>query len=221
VSIDKDPYITMSTIPDFTSLHEPEPAWDVAKLFPPQGQWTESEYLWVTKSTNRLVELTDGKIRVLEMPTTAHQLIVEFLLDVFRAFINPRKLGRVLFAPLRVKIRAEKFREPDLIFMLAEHFGRARNEYWEGADLVVEIVSDNSAGRKRDLKEKREDYAEARIPEYWIVDPVEKRITVLALEGDAYVTLGEFEPGQQAASRLFAGFSVDVTATFKAAEEMS
>lgn len=206
------------TIPTFT---EPEPAWDVAKLFPPQGQWTESEYLRLTESTNKLVELTDGDIRVLEMPTTAHQLIVQFLLDVFRAFVQPKDLGLVLFAPLRVKIRNRKFREPDLVFMLAEHADRMGNDYWIGADLVVEIVSDSSEGRKRDLQEKREDYAEAGVPEYWIVDPVEKKISVLALEDGRYVTFGEHQPEQTATSKLLSGLNVDVTATFKAAKSFA
>lgn len=207
----------MSTIP-YATMSDPEPAWDVAKLFPPQGQWTEFEYLSLTESTNKLVELTDGNIRVLETPTTAHQLIVEFLLDVFRAFVKPKGLGLVLFAPLRVKIRSRKFREPNLVFMLAEHADRMGNEYWTGADLVVEIVSDSKEGRKRDLQEKREDYAEAGVPEYWIVDPIEQKISVLALENTNYIVLGEFLPGDVATSKLLSGLSVDVAATFKAAE---
>lgn len=206
----------MSTIP-YAASAEPEPAWDVAKLFPPQGQWTEGEYLRLTESTNKLVELTDGDIRVLEMPTTAHRLIVEFLLDVFRAFIKPKELGLVLFAPLRVKIRNRKFREPDLVFMLAEHADRMGNEYWAGADLVVEIVS-SKEGRKRNLQEKREDYAEAGVPEYWIVDPMERTISVLSLEDSRYATFGEFKVGEVASSKLLPGLAVDVAATFKVAD---
>jgi Uma2 family endonuclease len=206
----------MSTIP-YAKMSDPEPAWDVAKLFPPQGQWTEFEYLSLTETTNKLVELTDGDIRVLEMPTTAHQLIVQFLLDVFRAFIQPKGLGLVLFAPLRVKIRNRKFREPDLVFMLAEHADRMGNEYWIGADLVVEIVSNSKEGRHRDLQEKRGDYAEAGVPEYWIVDPMEKMISVLELEDGRYVTLGEFKVGEIASSKLLPGLAIDVAATFKVA----
>ena len=50
-----------------------------------------------------------------------------------------------------------------------------------GADLVIEVVSDQ--GRPRDLEIKRQEYAQAGIPEYWIVDPQLEQITVLALEG--------------------------------------
>lgn len=208
------------SMPPITSSHDSEPAWDVATLFPGQGHWSEFEYLSITQSTNRLVELKAGRIKVLPMPTMAHQLIVMYLLDVFRAFINPQKMGIVVVAPLRVRMSPGEFREPDIAFMLTEHRSRAANEYWEGADLVVEVVSKDAESRKRDHQEKREDYAAAGIPEYWIVDPAEQQITVLVLEGREYVALGEYAPGQQAVSKLLVGLAVDVTATFKAAEDM-
>jgi hypothetical protein len=66
------------------------------------------------------------------------------------------------------------------------------------------------------LVEKRADYAEAGIPEYWIVDPRDETVTVLALEGDAYVGHGVFAAGDSAASRLLEGFAADVTAVFDA-----
>ena len=52
----------------------------------------------------------------------------------------------------------------------------------------------------------------------WIVDPIESCITVLSLEGAAYALVGKFGLGEQAASKLLDGFTVDVAATFKAAE---
>jgi Uma2 family endonuclease len=200
-----------------TSPNEPEPAWEIAKLFPYQGHWDEFEYLSVTKSTNRLVELKAGQLLVLPMPTMAHQLIVNYLLEVFKGFVRSRDLGIVLFAPLRVRVKPGEFREPDLIFMSAKNRHRANNDYWEGADLVLEVVSTDAESRKRDLKEKRTDYAAAGIPEYWIVDPVEERISVLTLAGNEYASFGEFKPGEQAASKLLSGLTVDVAATFKAA----
>ena len=85
-------------------------------------------------------------------------------------------------------------------------------EYWEGADLVMEVVSPGDEDRRRDLKTKREEYAQAGIPEYWIIDPELERITVLTLEGQTYVVHGEFSRGEQATSKLLPGFAVDVTA---------
>ena len=48
-----------------------EPTWDVAQLFPPQGDWSEAEYLAL--DTNHLVEFSQGFVEFLPMPTLSHQ----------------------------------------------------------------------------------------------------------------------------------------------------
>ena len=87
-----------------------------------------------------------------------------------------------MVAALRMRIREGKFREPDLLLLRDRSDSRCQDRYWLGADVVVEVVSPDDPDR--DVVEKRADYAEARIPEYWIVDPRDKTITVLVLEGD-------------------------------------
>jgi len=194
-----------------------QPAWDIALLYPLQGGWSEDDYLSVALSENWMIEYTDGCVEVLPMPTIAHQLIVRFLLDALRAFVDPKKLGMVLFAPLPVKTVPAKYREPDLIFNFAENHAKQGKKYYESADLVMEVVSPDDRSRERDYEKKRSDYAEAGIPEYWIVDPNERRITVLALEAGGYVEHGVCGPGSMAASRLLEGFSVSVDDVFAAA----
>jgi Uma2 family endonuclease len=112
-----------------------EPAWPVALLFPWQGHWTEEDYFAL--DTNRLVELSDGCLEVLPLPTPFHQLVAQFL------------------------------------YRLVDREGPAL-----GADLAMEVVSKGKEDRKRDLITKRFEYARAGIPEYWIVDPQTRRITL-------------------------------------------
>jgi len=81
----------------------------------------------------------------------------------------------------------------------------------------MEVVSGGPEDRKRDLEIKRQEYAAARIAEYWIVDPQEQRIMVLYLDGENYREQGVFQPGSRATSRLLSGFEIDVTAVFAAA----
>jgi Uma2 family endonuclease len=181
----------------------------VSNLFPGQGEWTEEEYLDL--HTNHLVEFSDGFVEVLPMPTTSHQDIVIFLFEALRAFILPGQLGKVSLAALRIRLWPGKFREPDIVFMLRENAARIAEQFWERADLVMEVVSGSDDDRRRDLVTKRSEYAQARIPEYWIVDPQEGRITVLRLAGDSYVVHGEFAKGSRATSVLLPGFSVDVS----------
>jgi Uma2 family endonuclease len=191
----------------------PEPAWDVAHLFPAQGTWSEEEYLAL--SGNRLVEFSHGTIEVLPMPTIVHQRISAYLYGALLAFTTARGLGEVLYAPLRVQLWPGKFREPDVVFMRSEHAARIGDQYWEGADLVVEVVSDDDP--KRDLEIKRDEHAQAGIPEYWIIDRQQGRILVLTLEGTSYLVHGEFTRGDQATSKLLPGFTIDVDAVFSAA----
>src|SRR5690349_18653565 len=105
-----------------------------------QGLWTEEQYTALTNQTNHLVEYTDGIIEVLPTPTDMHQVIVAFLYEMFLAIIRPQG-GKVLFAPLRLRIRSGKHREPDLLLVLDAQDPRRQNSFWVGADLVIEVVS--------------------------------------------------------------------------------
>jgi Uma2 family endonuclease len=180
-------------------------------LEPLQGLWTEAQYLALTNQTNHLIEFTDGVIQVLPMPTDKHQMILRFVLLAFMSFVEPLG-GRVLFAPLRVQVRASKYREPDILLVLDAQDPRRQDEFWLGADLVVEIVSPDYP--KRDTEEKPIDYAEASIPEYWIVNPLDETIIVLKLDGDTYTEHGTFRRGQSAVSALLEGFVVQVDEVF-------
>lgn len=185
----------------------------LADILPRQGEWTEEEYLVLTDHRVHLVEFTDGNLDVLPMPTDKHQAILGFLFLAFAKFIEPRG-GKARFAPLRLRIRPGKFREPDLVLLQSANDARRQNRFWEGADLALEVVSEEKP--ERDLIDKRGDYAEARVPEYWIVNPQSQTITVLQLRGDSYEEAGIYRRGQEATSTLLAGFSVLVAATFDA-----
>ncbi len=191
----------------------PNGATDEIDLEPLQGLWSVEQYLKLTNQTSQLIEFTDGMLEVLPMPTDKHQAISLFLLLGLLAFIRPRH-GTVFYAPLRLEVRPGKFREPDLLLLANGADPRRKNEFWLGADLVVEIVSPDNP--KRDTEEKRLDYAEAGIPEYWIVNPLNDTITVLVLDGASYAEHGLFGRGERATSQLLAGFNVSVDETFDA-----
>jgi Uma2 family endonuclease len=185
-----------------------QPAWEVALLFPDQGEWSEEEYLDL--ETNRFVEFANGSIEVLPMPTLSHQLIAMFLCRVLDEFVRMHQLGIVVAAPFRVRLKPKKYREPDVFFLLARHESRLREEFSNGADLVMEVVSGSTEDRRRDLVTKKREYAKAKIAEYWIIDPQKELIRVLRLKGTKYVLHGEFFKGGMATSHLLPGFAVDV-----------
>ena len=188
-----------------------EPTWEIADLFPRQGDWDEAEYLAVTDGSNRLIELVDGYVEVLPVPTETHQDIIVSLFDLLRAFTNTIG-GKVYFAGLRVRTRGNNYREPDLALLRSAQDPRRGQRYWEGADLVVEVVSDSAADHERDYIRKRLEYAIARIPEYWIVDPQAQSILVLTLKSAQYIEHGRFVRGEVATSPLLPGLQVNVSA---------
>jgi Uma2 family endonuclease len=194
-------------VPPAQLLQPGEPAWEVALLYPLQGSWTEADYLGL--GTNRLVEFSDGCIEVLPMPTKLHQRLVRSLFLLLQRFVSEGTAGEVFFAPLPIRLWPGKFREPDLVFVRPE-----RLEYRgqpEGADLVIEVVSEVEANRRRDIETKPEEYARAKIPEYWIVDPERRQIRVLVLDGDGYRQHGEFGIDDVATSVILPGFAVLVS----------
>jgi Uma2 family endonuclease len=78
----------------------------------------------------------------------------------------------------------------------------------------MEVMSPDDP--KRDRETKRREYALARIPEYWLIDPRDETVTVLTLsEGsDAYAVHGVFPRGTQASSLTLPGFVVEVEQLF-------
>src|SRR5205814_9350990 len=152
-----------------------------------------------------------GYLEPLPMPTDKHQGVLELLFLLLLGHVKPLG-GMVHLAILRLRIRRGKFREPDLLLVKSAKDPRRRNRFWTGADLALEVVSKDKP--ERDLIDKRHDYAEGRVPEYWIVNPQTETITVLRLEGAAYVEHGVFGRGQQATSVILAGFSVSVDDVF-------
>ena len=205
----------MATVPLLTTTLPTAQDWKdvLEEILPPQGEWSEDEYLVLTDHRSRLVEFTDGFLETLPMPTDKHQAILGFLYLAFLGFIDPRG-GKVRFSPLRLRIRPGKFREPDLLLLLSAADPRRQNRFWLGADLALEVVSEEKP--ERDLVDKRGDYAEGRVLEYWIVNPQTETISVLRLRGDTYEEAGVYRRDELAVSALLTGFSVPVATVLDA-----
>jgi Uma2 family endonuclease len=203
----------MSVIP-WPPSSDPEYAWEVATLFPEQGNWSEARYLDLTDGTNRRIELVDGRLEFPAMPTELHQALAGFIYHALLAFVNARSLGLVPFPPMRLRISSDKIREPDVLFLRTENFHLRTNRVWNGADLVVEVVSSDPKDRQRDYVEKMTDYAEGNVAEYWIVDPDRGTVQVNRLVAERYELHGEFTSGQRATSALLDGFAIDVAELF-------
>jgi Uma2 family endonuclease len=150
-------------------------------------------------------------VEVLPMPTDRHQMVVGNLFLELSLLARAER-GTLRFAPLRVRLWPGKFREPDLVYMAADHQDRIHEQFWDRADLVVEVVSPDDA--ERDRVHKRREYAEAGIPEFWLVDLESETVTVLRLHEGAWQEHGVFARGAPATSATYPSLQVDVDAVF-------
>ena len=183
----------------------------VADVIREEGSWSEEEYFDLDEGC--LLEFTHGNVEVLPMANPSHQRIVSFLFRLLHEFVMSRGLGDVLVAPMPVRIGSKKYREPDIAFLSDDHVDLEEAECWAGADLVVEVVSPGDP--KRDLVQKRKEYAKAGISEYWIVQPQEFVVLVLNLKGRSYHER-RFQLGDVATSQRLAGFQIAVSELFAA-----
>jgi len=143
--------------------------------------------------------------------------LVMWFIRCLQMYLGQHEIGgEVLPAPCPMKIGPEKYREPDALYVTAEH---ARGDHPEGAVLVMEVVSEGAASRKRDLEQKPIEYAAAGIGEYWVIDPASRSFLVYTLERgeNAYLEPKRYSAGDVAQSRRLPGFTCDVTAAFRRA----
>ena len=189
-------------------------AWRVALPFPPQGSWTEQDYL--SLDSGRLVEYADGSIEVHDTPTIEHQRIVRYLFGILAQCVHQYSMGEVFFAPLPVQLWRQKFREPDIVFISSNRDPFTGN-YPDGADLVIEVVSEGNDARIRDVTIKVDEYAKAKITEYWVVDPMTEQVIVYRDPSEGkYLLTEKFCRGQEVVSGQFSVAQIAVSAVFDA-----
>jgi Uma2 family endonuclease len=124
---------------------------------------------WADEDTH--AEWEDGEVIIFMPPKTRHQDIATFLATLLRLFVDFFQLGEVLTAPFEMKVSPESpAREPDILFVAREHRERLTEDRLVGpADLIVEVISDDSV--HRDRVRKFYEYQGAGVREYWIIDP--------------------------------------------------
>ncbi len=180
---------------------------EVAELFPRQGEWTEEAYFSLP-DTNRIVELSDGRLIMAPMPTYRHQETVFRLAIKLREFAERNEKGKVVLAPYPVRLWEGKIREPDIIFVLKENKWKLHEKYCDVPDLVVEVISPGT--EKVDKEEKFKEYEKAGVKEYWICDPDKKEVFVYYLEEGKYKLFGHFKGEDKLRSKLLRGFEINL-----------
>ncbi len=171
---------------------------------------TFEEYLTYDDGTGFHYELVDGRLELMNPPTIQHFLITKFLEQALDAEIKRLSLPWLCFRETGVRTGRNKSRLTDLSVVTLEQAKELMNVsavFQSPPLLIVEVVSPDSV--KRDYRYKRSEYAALEVPEYWIVDPLAEKITVLLLEEGLYEET-VFTGNQQIVSQTFPELAIAV-----------
>lgn len=163
-------------------------------------------------------EVINGELFMSPSAIMLHQLVSGRLFTSLTNILHEAD-GLVFSAPFDVHLDRYNLVQPDLVVVLREHFdvlaGGARIE--GVPDLVIEILSPSN--RAHDLVKKMTLYAQHRIPEYWVVDPILRSIAVHVIDGDGYAL--QTSEGGLAHSRILPGFVIDPGKLFQLPEGLN
>jgi len=176
------------------------------------------DYLAYDDGTDNRYELVDGKLILMNPPRGLHLLIADLLDMNFKAEIQRLRQPWRSLREAGVRTGANKSRLADLCIVTIEQVREIIDEsavFQSPPLLIVEIVSPDSI--KRDYRYKRSEYAALEVPEYWIVDPLEAKVTVLLLEEGLYEEV-VYTGSQQVKSLTFPEQSLTVEQIFAAGE---
>lgn len=175
-----------------------------------------AEYLLLPYDGKR-TEFVDGEIINMAEASPLHADIIDFLIVLLKSHIADCEQDQIVRGgAIGIEIprieQQNNVRDPDLIVCDRPQWKRMRHltKAIFAADnppaLAIEVASHGNT--KRDTKDKRQEYALAKVPEYWIIDPVDDYVLTLVLEGDRYKEIGTFRQTEGIKSVLFPNLKV-------------
>ena len=152
------------------------------------------EYLRYDDGTETRYELVDGVLTAMPTENPLNNTIILFLIS------SLLKIGVPYYHlatnhQIQVSSRKVSARQPDLVVHTPASAsailqdGKLLRLHQPAPDLVVEVVSSSDTdqrSRDRDYLEKRQEYAQRGIAEYWIIDPIAAVVLVLTWVDEIY-----------------------------------
>lgn len=151
-------------------LQSPRTAVELFKLLP------EGVYCQVINNT----------IYMSPSPTFQHQDVIFEISMQIRSYINKKKMGKCIGAPLDVFLDANNAFQPDIIFLSNQNLALVKRDgKIHGApDFVVEVLSPGNENDDRIKKKKV--YESCGVKEYFIVEPSSKQVITYYLKGKKF-----------------------------------
>lgn len=187
---------------------------------PSRARLSLAEYLAYSDGGDTRYELVAGELVPMALPTGRHVQIQKFLSQVFEAEIARQQLPwTTIQGGLGIQSprgnRWDSVRIPDGVVLPLEQWQEmgSREALIRLEDppplLVVEVVSESS--RAADYRAKRAEYCVLGIGEYWIVDPLEEKVSLLLLHEGWYDVL-ELKGSDPVSSKVFPKLELQILA---------
>jgi Uma2 family endonuclease len=188
---------------------------------------TFDEYLNDDDGTDKYYELVNGELIEVPPETEENAYRAFSLLMALSQFVDAR---RIKVQKLEVEVPALPGmpinRQPDLTVLAEGHIEQmadinqmAIKQFMAPPVMVVEVVSPykstGDTNYRRDYIDKRKQYAQRGIPEYWIVDPTAQQVSILILTGGTYQE-STFVGEQTINSAIFPKLSVTASSVLNA-----
>ncbi|MCL2095668.1 MAG: Uma2 family endonuclease [Oscillospiraceae bacterium] len=142
------------------------------------------EFIAFTETTDERerYELIDGRIYMMASPNVSHQDIAGYIYTKFRNYLSGKKcrafispLDVVLFKKDESKEQSQNVFQPD-VFVVCDPDKIKEDRIYGAPDLVIEVVSPSS--KRHDYAKKAAVYMRCGVREYWVADPMAKKIYV-------------------------------------------
>lgn len=152
-------------------------------------------------------ELIDGRIYDMAPPSVTHQHLTGSLYSEIRTYLRSRHgTCQVFIAPFAVFLNQDSFNyfEPDISVVCSPD--KLNEKGCHGApDWIIEVLSPSTAGYDHVIKLNK--YMEAGVREYWIVNPIQKKVFVYFLETNNFKA-DMFRFDEEIKVNLYSDFSI-------------
>ncbi|MDQ2998025.1 MAG: Uma2 family endonuclease [Chloroflexota bacterium] len=129
-------------------------------------------------------------------PSAFHQWILRQIIRILYAQIDDTNIGITFWSPMGVFMPGCDPVQPDLLVIRTSDLSIIHDRRVYGVPaLLIEVLSPSNA--EKDTEIKRKAYAQAGVPEYWIVRPATRDVLVYTDPDDA---LGDYVQSQRVAS---------------------
>jgi Uma2 family endonuclease len=180
---------------------------------PPQGQWTYADWETLLDDGNRY-EVIDGVLYMSTAPSYFHQWIIRRLDRFVGVPAEEQGLAFAATAPVGVLMPGCEPVQPDFVLVLAARKSIIHDRRIRGVpDLIIEVLSPGNSDFDKEVKLAA--YANAGVPEYDIIDPAEKTLSLYTLQKPGqYSEQGVYKEGDMVTFSCLPTIPLEISSLF-------